>query len=371
MKNILARLIQRRKPQLRHYVTLGAFTLCGVAILQFIFAFSYLGAFHSPSARDLPVAIVGDNAVQPLADALEKNSNNAYKSVIVSDIRDAESQLKTQRVYAIYQPAAPRGIITIASANGKSLAQPLTTSLAQLDRSYQQQSRQIATQQGNQAVAAAPIEGPVVTDIAPLPDTDKNGVSLFYAAFSAVFGGYLAAVAVNLVRGKRSFSRSLAVIRIAGFGAFSIVTSLGTALIITQGVQAISAEHFWTLTGIMGATTFGVSLVSSALISLFGTLGTALVIILFVIFGTPASGGPLPLPLTGDGPWRALAPILPTGASFDSLRQAIYFGGTDVWNHLKIIAVYVVLGAGVLIIYGARRSSVSTFEDDIAAENTK
>ncbi len=368
LKYFFTTLLKRKKSPLKHHIILAAATLGGVAILQLVFAAVYLGAFHSPAAHNLPVAIVGDESLEPLAESFEQKSNHAYKTTLVATRDEAEKQLKTQQIFAIYHPSVPQGTVIIASANGKSLAQPLTTSLTQLDASYQQQARQAAAAQQNQTVANAPITEPTIADIAPLPDSDKNGVSLFYIAFSAVFGGYLAAVAVNLVRGKRAFSRRLAVIRIAGFALFSIITSIGVAIIATQSTSAVSSDHFWTVVGVASLTTFGVSLVASSLVSLLGVLGTALVIVLFVIFGTPASGGPLPLPLTGAGPWHLLAPFLPTGAGFDSLRQAIYFDGIDVMKHLWVLIGYVIIGTGVLLTYGARRSSVSTFEDDIATE---
>lgn len=367
LNHFMKKLTARKKSPVKHHIILAAATLGGVAVLQLIFATVYLGAFHAPAARDLPVAIIGDESLAPLATSFEQQSDHAYKVTLVATRDEAEQQLKTQQIFAIYRPAVPQGAITIASANGKSLVQPLTTSLTQLDASYQQQARQAAAAQ-QQPGATTPITAPTIADLAPLPDSDKNGVSLFYLAFSAVFGGYLAAVAVNLVRGKRAFSRRLAAIRIAGFGLFSFIVSLGLGLIATHGVGAVSPDHFWTIVGITTLTTFGVSLIASVLVSLLGVLGTALVIVLFVIFGTPASGGPMPLPLTGNGPWHALAPFLPTGAGFDSLRQAVYFGGTNVLHHLWILIGYVVVGAGILLAYGTRRSSVSTFEDDIAAE---
>ncbi len=353
----------------KHYAMLAALTLIGVGVLQLVFASVYLGAFHAPKADELPIAIVGtESAARSLGNALEEKSNHAYRAVIVGSKDEAESQLKTQKVYAVYQPAVPQGAIIIASANGKSLVQPLTESLTQLDQSYQQQVRQtLAKQPGKEQLARSPVGAPKITDAAPLPANDRNGVTLFYVAFSAVFGGYLAAVAVNLVRGKRGFSRRVAIIRIAGFALFSFLVSLGVGGIVAHGVDAVSGVHYWTIVGVATLTTFSVSLIASALVSLLGVFGTALVIVIFVILGTPASGGPVPLPLTGAGIWHGLAPLLPTGAAFNALRQAVYFGGMNVMSHLWILIAYVVLGIGVLLAYGARRSSVSTFEDDIAA----
>lgn len=361
----------REKSKQNHHIVLAATTLTGVALLQLAFAGVYLGAFHAPKAHELPIAIVGDEATtKQLGESLEQKSDHAYKSISLTDTTAAEAQLKNQEVYAIYQPAFPQATITVASANGKSLVQPITQSLTQLDQAYQAQARQtLAAQPDKAPLASQAIVAPNIHDAAPLPAGDSNGATLFYIAFSAVFGGYLAAVAVNLVRGKRNFSRRLAYIRIAGFALFSVVVSLGVGLIAVYGVDAVAHDHYWTIVGIASLTTFGVSLIASSLVSLLGVFGTALVILLFVVLGTPASGGPVPLPLTGEGLWQTLAPLLPTGAAFGALRQSVYFDSLYVMSHLWTLIIYIAVGAGILVSYGARRSSVSTFEDDIAAEH--
>lgn len=373
MKKLFERFLPNRtlKSKQNHYILLASSTLAGVALLQLAFAGVYLGAFHAPKAHELPIAIVGDEATTTqLGESLEQKSDHAYKSVLIADTADAEAQLKNQEIYAIYQPAFPRATITLASANGKSLVQPITQSLTQLDQAYQAQTRQaLAGQPDKTQLASQAVVAPNIHDIAPLPAGDSNGATLFYIAFSAVFGGYLAAVAVNLVRGKRDFSRRLAYIRIVGFALFSLIVSLGVGLIAVYGVDAVASDRYWTIVGIASLTTFGVSLVASSLVSLLGVFGTALVIVLFVVLGTPASGGPVPLPLTGEGLWQTLAPLLPTGAAFGALRQSVYFDGLHIMTHLWILIVYIFVGASILLVYGARRSSVSTFEDDIAAEH--
>lgn len=352
----------------KRYTALAALTLVGVALIQLSLAAAYLAAFHAPKAHQLRIAVVGQQAqVKTIAQTIDSKSDGAYKTEIVAQYDTAVHQLKKQAVYAVYTPTFPASKITIASANGKSVSQATATALETIDANYQQQVRlALKANPATATAASAPIVTPVVTDIAALPAGDSSGLALFYVGFSAVFGGYLVAVALNLVRGKRVFTRRNAYIRAAGFAVFSIVTSLFVALIATHGVHAMASHDYWAIAGVVALTTFGVSMLASALISLLGIFGTALVILLFVVLGTPASGGTVPLGLTGAGPWHALAPYLPTGASVSALRQVVYFEGTDVVRHLLVPIVYSVVGLVALLAIGSPKSSISAYEKEIA-----
>jgi uncharacterized phage infection (PIP) family protein YhgE len=128
-------------------------------------------------------------------------------------------------------------------------------------------------------------------------------------------------------------------------------------------------QNYWEIAGITALTTFGVSMFSSALISLFGIFGTALVIILFVILGTPASGGIVPVNLTGNGPWQWLDPVLPTGASVSALRQAVYFNSVDIMRHLLVPIIYSAIGLLVLLSIGSNKSSIDAYEKEIIEDD--
>ena len=353
----------------KHYILVAALTLLGASVIQLILATSYLTAFHNPKPDNLPIGIVKGNVpTAQVNDAIKKESKGAFDTKDFANASDAEQALKTQEIFAIYSPVLPQSTITTASANGKSTSEFVASSLSKFDEGLQKQLRlQLAQNPQTAAQSQAPIIAAKSTDIAPLNSGD-GGASLFYTAFSAVFGGYLAAVALNLVRGKRDFTKRNALIRSVGFAITGIVTSLVIAAVATHGVQAFPSENYWAIAGILALTYIGVAFFSSALISVMGIAGTALVIILFVILGNPASGGVVPVQLTGAGPWQWLSSILPTGASVSSMRQAIFFGGTDIMKHLWVLIAYVVIGFGILLAFGRGKSSISVYEDEIAEE---
>lgn len=360
----------KEKEAIKKNIILAALTLVGVGLLQLAFAGAYLAAFHAPTVRELPVAIVGQKDVtQPLAQALQEKSDNAYKVSQFTSNTDAEQKMKKQELFAIYEPKFPVSTVTIASANGDSLAKNLPPTFSKFDEAFQAEARQkLASEPATIEIAKTPISEPKINDIAPLPRGDSAGVGLFYTAFSAVFGGYLAAVALNMVRGKRKFTRQAVFVRTAGFAVFSIITSMLIALIATHGVSAIPVSDYWAIVGIGALTTFGVSMFASAIVSLIGVFGTALVILLFVIIGNPASGGPMPVAITGGGPWHALTGVLPTGPAIDAMRQVVYFDGLEVMRHLWTPIAYAAIGFVVLFLYGIRRSSISPYESAIAED---
>lgn len=360
----------QKKESIKKNIILAAVTLVGVGLLQLAFASAYLAAFHSPKPNELPVTIVGkESETQPLAKALQEKSNGAYKVAQTTSFSQAERDMKEQSSYMIYQPSFPVSTITVASANSKSLAETLPTTLGELDKAFQEKAREeLALSPETAPLAETPISAAKIKDIAPLPTGDSQGVALFYTAFSAVFGGYLAAVALNMVRGKRKFTRQAVLVRTASFAVFALVTSMLIGLLVTRGVSAMPAEHYWAIVGICALTTFGVSMLTSAIVSLIGVVGTALVILFFVILGNPASGGVMPVAITGGGPWHYLSGVLPTGPATDAIRQVVYFDGLQLMRHLWTPIVYAVIGFTVLFAFGIRRSSISPYENAIAED---
>lgn len=350
----------------RHYFKIAGLTLLGTAIIQLLLAAAYLVAFHNPKPHDLPIAVVKDKIpVAQIVQRIDNDSGGAYAAKEFSDTAAAKTALQTQEVYAIYAPNFPTSTITIASANGKTTSHAVAVSLVSVDENVQKQLRLQMQQDPRQAAAsAAPVSAAHVDDIAPLANGD-GGVSLFYTAFSAVFGGYIAAVALNLVRGKRKFTKRNAIVRITGFCMTAITTGLIVAAIAVHGVDAFPANHFWIMSGILALTYFGVAAFSSALISAIGIAGTALIIVLFIILGNPASGGVVPVALTDSGPWHWLAAILPTGAAVSALRQAVYFDGVQVASHLLVPCIYAVIGVAGLLLISKDKSSISAFENEI------
>lgn len=326
-------------------------TVLGVLFLQLALGASYLIAFHAPKAHDVPVAVVGPTEqVDQLAKIVESESNGAYKVSVIDTVDNATKQIQEQKIYAAYVPGAAKSQqsanVIVASAASQSLAQSIPQSF--------------------QAISTKLQTGQTTTDIAPLPENDSRGLGMFYTAFTWVFGGYLAAAALSIVRGQRAFTFRNALVRLAGFVVFAFLGSAFMALIATQGVGVFSGDFYWQLVGLGTLTTTATALAACAIISAIGTVGTGVVIILFVILGNPASGGVVPLSLVGNGPWQWFAHILPTGAAIDAIKSAVYFSGANLLQYLQVLAIYCVVGMVAILTLGLRKTTISYYESQIA-----
>lgn len=332
----------------RKFVVKVVATVLGVLLLQVALGASYLVAFHAPKANNVPIAVVGsgDQADQ-LAKIIESESGGSYKVSVVNDADAAKEQIKEQKLYAAYQPGAAQlqkaATVYVASAASQSLAQSIPQSL--------------------QAISTKLQTAQTVEDIAPLHEGDSRGLGMFYTAFAWVFGGYLVAAALSIVRGKRELTVVNAFIRLFGFVVFAFLGSALIGLIAVHGVDVFGAENYWQLVGIGTLTTTATALAAYAIISVIGTVGTGVVILLFVILGNPASGGVVPLPLVGDGPWLWFAHVLPTGAAIDAIRSDVYFGDANLMLCLQVLIIYCVVSMGAILALGLhRKSAVAYFE---------
>src|SRR6476469_8965358 len=109
----------------------------------------------------------------------------------------------------------------------------------------------------------------------------------------------------------------------------------------------------------------GVAFAAAALQTLFGPIGTLLVVVFFIIFGAPAAGGTIPNAFQ-PGLWSTVGPFLPPGAGTTAVRNTIYFSANGITRALLVLAVY--LAAGAIVVLGVpsrdRRASSETAEDE-------
>ena len=89
-------------------------------------------------------------------------------------------------------------------------------------------------------------------------------------------------------------------------------------------------------------------------------------ILLFVMLGNPASGGPYARDLL-PGFWRSVGGLLPPGAGIDAGRGVLFFGGAGTWGALGALAVWAVAGAGAAVALGGRVVDPDVAEGEAAA----
>src|SRR5262245_46046167 len=305
-----------------------ALVLIPALVLMLAFAFSYVGAFHDPTPHSVPVAVVGPPALVAELDHLPGDPLDARQA---SSRRDALSQIEDREVYGAYEAVTNR--LFVAAAANAATAIALTATF--------------------ERVAAAQGRPPArVTDIKPLPPKDPNGTAAFYAMIAWVFGGYIAATLIGLIGSPRSTSRQRAAARIGALAGFSILAGV-LSVVMLRVCFGVFSGHVVALSAIAMLTVFASAAATAGIQAAAGPAGTGLVILVFVILGNAASGGPFARPLL-PGLWRTLGGLLPPGASVDLARSALFFDGARIAGPILVLAGWSAVGTRVARALGGR-----------------
>ena len=305
-----------------------AIVLFPALVLMLAFAFSYVGAFHDPTPHNVPVAVVGPPAVTSQLDALPGDPLDARQA---SSRADALSQIDDREVYGAYDAGTNR--LFVASAANRATAIALAATF-----------NRVAAAKGGPAVR--------VTDVKPLPPKDPNGTAAFYAVIAWVFGGYIGSTLIGLLGSPRSRSRQRAAARLGAFAGFGIVGGI-LSVVMLRACFDVFSGHVIALCAIAALTLFASGAATGGIQAAAGPAGTGLVILVFVILGNAASGGPFARPLL-PGLWRTIGGVLPPGASVDLARSALFFDGARVAGPILVLVGWTALGTALAVAFGGR-----------------
>jgi hypothetical protein len=280
-------------------------------VLMLAFAFFYVGAFHDPTPHHLPFAVIGRPAV---AAQLNQLPGDPLDVRLTSSRASALSQIDDRDVYGAYEPATNR--LFVASAANRATALALQ---ATFDRLAAVQRRPAAR----------------VIDVKPLPLKDPNGTAAFYAVIAWMFGGYIGSTLIGMIGNPRSASRRRAAARIGTLAAFSILSGVVSVLML-RACFGVFSGHVVALCAIAVLTVFASGAATAGIQAWAGPAGTGIVILLFVILGNSASGGPFARPLL-PGLWRTVGGVLPPGASVDLARSFLFFDGARITGPILVL----------------------------------
>ena len=191
-----------------------------------------------------------------------------------------------------------------------------------------------------------------VTDVKPLPPADPNGTAAFYAVIAWVFGGYIGATLIGLIGSPRDSSRRRAGARIGALGGFAVVAGILSVVMLRASFGTFSG-HVLALCAIAALTIFASGAATAGIQAAAGPAGTGLVILVFVILGNSASGGPFARPLL-PGLWRTIGGVLPPGASVDLARSALFFDGARIAGPILVLVAWAALGTVLALALGGR-----------------
>jgi hypothetical protein len=326
----------------------------GVLLLQFGFILSYIGAFHAPTPQHIPVSVVAPaQAVHSVVDRLNAIAGQPLDASVAVDEASARHALSTAGTSAVYvvDPAGTNDHLLTASAGGTSVSG--------------------AVEQIFDRVAASEHRTVAVEDAVALEPGDARGLSGFYLVIGWAVGGYLFASMLGVAKGARPATFPRAVWRLGATLPYSLASGIGGAVVAGPVLGALTG-HLWALAGIGTLVVLAAATVTMAFQMLFGTLGIALTVLVFVILGNPSAGGayqPALLPPF----WRALHGVLPNGAGTDAVRRIVYFGSEGIGGPVAVLVAWSV--AGILLTLGAsalvsrrRKRTAAQHRHDLHAE---
>ena len=327
-----ARPAPRTPGLIRLVVALGV-----VLLVQGLFVVSYVGALHKPQPHNLPFGVVGAPAAG-LAAAVDKQLS--LRTTTYTDAPAATRAIDRRSIYGalITGPSGTRLFVAPAASNGAAIA--LTTAFTK--------------------VAAADGQKLTVVQVHPLADGDRVGIVPLLVVMALVVGGYLSATIATSVGGAAAIRRHAPVLAVV-----AVIGALATYLIAGPLLGGIPSGHFLELWGIFTFLMLAVAFAAAALQILFGTIGTLIVVVAFVVFGAPAAGGSVARPFLPSF-WGTIGPFLPPGAGTTAVRNTIYFDGNGIGKALIVLAAYLV--AGAVVVFGIRRRAPQPTDADTDIE---
>jgi len=320
----------------------SALLVVGVLLLQLGFVLSYVGAFHAPTPREIPVAVVAPagapaGTTQQVVEQLNALGGHPLDARAASSERAARAQLADREVDGVLLlGTGTQDTLLVAGAEGGAVSSALSSLFTQVDAAQQ---RTVVAQ-----------------DAIPSAGGDARGLSAFYLAVGWVVGGYLVAAIIGVSNGSVPRTRARAAVRLGALAVYALVSGIGGA-VITGPVLGVFSGHVWALAGFGALVVFAVGAITMALQVWTGLIGIGLAILLFVVLGNPSAGGAYPAPLLPPF-WAAIGPWLPPGAATDAVRGIVYFGGAGAGVAALVLVAYGVVGLVATLAGAGRRGAV-------------
>jgi hypothetical protein len=307
------------------------FLVMGVLLIQFAFVLSYVGAFHHPTPHRVPIAVVAPAQVSgQLVSELNGIHGQPLHATAVANRSSGLTLLRHGSTSAvlILNPVGRIDALLVASGGGAATAIAVEDVIARAEAAQHRRA--------------------TVTDAVPAQPGDARSLSGFYLVVGLLIGGYLVAALLSIATRARPATIRRALIRLIVLVPYAVISGLGAAIIVGPILGALNG-HLLAIAALGALIVYCAAVVTMAFQALFGTLGVALTLILFVVLGNPSAGGAYPAPLL-PGFWRVISPALPNGAGVEAVRRIVYFGSYGIARDLIILALYIVVAVAVALV---------------------
>jgi nucleotide-binding universal stress UspA family protein len=309
------------------YRALAGFIVASAAFVA-VFVALTLGAFHKPAPHDLPVGIVGSAAITGQVEhALASAVPGAFRFRSYRSEASATTGIAQREVDGALVASGTNLRLLVTQAGGTGPEQALSGAFAA-----------VAARSGHQLM---------VSDVVPPRASDSEALSSWFLVLSVLIPS-LAAGSASALAFRRAPRAWALVVPVA-----AAVVSGVVAAAIADGLAGLG--NYAAIAGIVALFSLAVAAPTAVLARIRPPL-VALAVLVFIVAGIPASGGPANLASFTPGFLRVLSHVLPLGIAASSIRNVVYFGGHATDAYLWTLAAWALAGvAGLIMVTALRR----------------
>jgi hypothetical protein len=309
----------RRPPSPRRLFAVAV----AAAAVGFILTLSFGFADHAPAPHGVRIAVAAPaSLVRELSTGLAHAAPGGFTVLAAPSERAVINSVLSQSAAGglVAGATGPVTIVTAAAA-GSSQQQAITAALTAAATALHRQARPL--------------------DVAPLPASDRSGLSVFVFELGLLLPSVIGSIGLFLLgRRFRVWWRVTAAVLFALLAACGSVLALDAIFGALTGASAALIG-----VGFLGALTFVAFVTTCQAVT--GLPGTGLAALAFVVVGNAVSGGTVPFAFLPDG-FRQIAPWLPNGAIVSAARDVVYLPDSDLAHPLLVLGIWLAGSLAVL-----------------------
>jgi hypothetical protein len=293
------------------------------AVVGFIITLSFGFADHAPAPHGVRLAVAAPaGLVRGLTAGLAHGAPGGFTIVVAPSARAVTDSVRSQSAQGglVAGLTGPVTVVT-AGAAGSSQQKAITAALTAAATALHRQARSL--------------------DVAPLPASDRAGLSVFVFELGLLLPSVIGSIGLFML-GKR-FRLWW---RVSAALLFALLAASGSVLVLDTILGALTGATAALIgIGFLGSFTFVAFVTASQAVT--GLPGTGLGALVFVVVGNAVSGGTVSFAFLPDG-FRQVAPWLPNGAIVSAARDVVYLPGSDVAHPLIVLGIWLAGSLAVL-----------------------
>ncbi len=304
----------------------------GGLALACLWTAAYTSAFINPKPHHLPVAIVGAGPAANVAESqLDRLVPDGFVWKPMGSPAEVKSAIDHRSVYAGLDLFGRRAELLASTRAGYEVFATLSRAVAMWAKAT---GRRLAS-----------------VDVAPLPKDDPFDLAMWFLAFTVLIPSLFVGIWSSVLgRSNRWSWEQLLLIAVYCLGVGPVEVAVGQIFNATIGSQ------FWLVAGV--STLFAASVsYPAALFVRIHPVGALVAVLVYIVGGLPATGGPGGAPQLLVQPFNAFARAFPDAMAYQALTNINYFHGHAVAPLAWIMAFWTaggLLGLAGLTLWQSR-----------------